>query len=123
MAYLSAEFLVGRLVYANLLNMGRLGEVQQMLLDAGVDANAVSYTHLDVYKRQVDRNGTWSAQASNEYMTTILSEYTEANNNMVELVICCLLYTSMVHAFSWILILFQSGLLLFDAFSYLIYIF
>ena len=38
-AYLSAEFLVGRLVYANLLNMGRLGEVQQMLLDAGVDAN------------------------------------------------------------------------------------
>ena len=36
----------------------------------------------------VDRNGTWSAQASNEYMTTILSEYTEANNNMVELVIC-----------------------------------
>ena len=30
----------------------------------------------------VDRNGTWSAQASNEYMTTILSgEYTEANNN------------------------------------------
>ena len=32
-AYLSAEFLVGRLVYANLLNMGRLGEVQQMLLD------------------------------------------------------------------------------------------
>ena len=35
----------------------------------------------------VDRNGTWSAQASNEYMTTILSEYTEANNNMVELVI------------------------------------
>ena len=38
-AYLSAEFLVGRLVYSNLLNMGRLGEVQQMLLDAGVDAN------------------------------------------------------------------------------------
>ena len=38
-AYLSAEFLVGRLVYANLLNMGRLGEVQRMLLDAGVDAN------------------------------------------------------------------------------------
>ena len=36
----------------------------------------------------MDRNGTWSAQAANEYMTTILSEYTEANNNMVELVIC-----------------------------------
>ena len=37
-AYLSAEFLVGRLVYANLLNMGRLGEVQQMLLDAGLSS-------------------------------------------------------------------------------------
>lgn len=39
-------------------------------------------------KYLVDRNGTWSAQASNEYMTTILSAYTEANNNMVELIIC-----------------------------------
>lgn len=36
----------------------------------------------------VDKAGTWSATASNEYMTTILSEYSEANGNMVEMVIC-----------------------------------
>lgn len=36
----------------------------------------------------VDKNGTWSASAANEYMTTILTEYTEKNNNMVEIVIC-----------------------------------
>lgn len=40
-AYLSAEFLVGRLVYANLLNMGRLGEVQQMLLERGCGCERV----------------------------------------------------------------------------------
>lgn len=35
----------------------------------------------------LDKNGTWSANASNEYMKTILSEYSVANKNMVELVI------------------------------------
>ncbi len=35
-----------------------------------------------------DMNGNWSAAASNEYMTTILTEYTEASKNMVEAVIC-----------------------------------
>ena len=39
-------------------------------------------------KYLVDQNGTWSAQAANDYMTTILAEYSEANGNMVELVIC-----------------------------------
>ena len=38
-------------------------------------------------KYLVDQNGTWSAQAATEYMQTILSQYSEANNNMVELVI------------------------------------
>lgn len=38
-------------------------------------------------KYLVDKNGTWSAQASNEYMTTIFSEYSDANKNMVEVVI------------------------------------
>lgn len=36
----------------------------------------------------VDKNGTWSASAANEYMTTILTEYTESGKNMVEAVIC-----------------------------------
>lgn len=36
----------------------------------------------------LDRDGKWSAQAANEYMTTILSSHSTANKNMVELVIC-----------------------------------
>ena len=39
-------------------------------------------------KYLLDREGKWSAQAANEYMTTILSSYNVANKNMVELVIC-----------------------------------
>ncbi len=39
-------------------------------------------------KYLVDQNGTWSNQASFEYMQTILAQYNEANGNMVELVIC-----------------------------------
>ena len=35
-----------------------------------------------------DQNGKWSAQAANDYMATILPEYSEANGNMVELIIC-----------------------------------
>lgn len=35
-----------------------------------------------------DREGKWSAQAANEYMTTALTGYNTANNNMVELIIC-----------------------------------
>ena len=36
----------------------------------------------------VDKNGHWSAQAANEFMTTILSSYNDKNKNMIELVIC-----------------------------------
>ena len=39
-------------------------------------------------KYLLDRDGKWSAQAANEYMTTLLSSYSTANNNMVELIIC-----------------------------------
>ena len=35
--YLSAEFLVGRAVYANLYNLGKLEEVKAWLLEKGVD--------------------------------------------------------------------------------------
>ena len=35
----------------------------------------------------VDQNGAWSAAAATDYMQTILSQYSEANGNMVELVI------------------------------------
>lgn len=36
----------------------------------------------------VDKDGKWSAQAANEYMTTALTTYNTANKNMIELVIC-----------------------------------
>ncbi len=39
-------------------------------------------------KYLLDRDGKWSAQAANEYMTTILTSFNVASNNMVELVIC-----------------------------------
>lgn len=39
-------------------------------------------------KYLLDREGKWSAQAANEYMTTLLSSHSTANKNMVELVIC-----------------------------------
>lgn len=35
----------------------------------------------------VDQAGTWSRQVAQDYMTTILAQYTKENNNMVELVI------------------------------------
>ena len=39
-------------------------------------------------KYQVDQGGLWSTQAALDYMTTNLASYNEANNNMIELVIC-----------------------------------
>ena len=36
----------------------------------------------------VDQDGAWSAAAANNYMQTILSQYSEATGNMIELVIC-----------------------------------
>ena len=39
-------------------------------------------------KYLLDREGKWSAQAANEYMTTILSSHSTASKNMVELIIC-----------------------------------
>lgn len=39
--YLSAEFLLGRVVHSNLLNLGLLDETEQMLRDAGMDPNVL----------------------------------------------------------------------------------
>lgn len=36
----------------------------------------------------VDQNGQWSSAAANDYMTTALASYNNANKNMIELVIC-----------------------------------
>ena len=39
-------------------------------------------------KYLLDKDGKWSAQAANEYMTTALTGYNTASKNMIELVIC-----------------------------------
>lgn len=46
------------------------------------------YDAANTDKYLLDRDGKWSAQAANEYMTTILSSHSTANKNMVEMVIC-----------------------------------
>ncbi|MDY5730948.1 MAG: galactose ABC transporter substrate-binding protein [Eubacteriales bacterium] len=46
------------------------------------------YDENNTAKYLVDQNGTWSSAAATDYMQTILAQYSEANNNMVELVIC-----------------------------------
>ena len=56
------------------------------LKDAGKPALEY-YDSRNTSKYQVDQTGGWSSQAATDYMTTILAEYTEANNNMVELII------------------------------------
>jgi methyl-galactoside transport system substrate-binding protein len=80
--------------------MGQLGNVEAIYrTQYGVeDANAVltaagkpeleyfDSANSDCY--QVDQDGNWSATAANNYMTTNLSQYNEANGNMIELVIC-----------------------------------
>jgi starch phosphorylase len=38
-AYLSAEFLIGRLIYSNLLNLGLLDDTKEILATAGIDIN------------------------------------------------------------------------------------
>ena len=38
-------------------------------------------------KYLVDQNGQWSSAAATDYMGTILAQYSEANKNMVELII------------------------------------
>ncbi len=38
-------------------------------------------------KYLVDQGGNWSAQAATDYMNTILAEYSEANGNMIEMII------------------------------------
>lgn len=61
-------------------------EADKVLVDAGKPALKF-YDEGNASKYLVDQNGTWSNTASFEYLTTILSQYNEANNNMVELVI------------------------------------
>lgn len=88
----------GEISYA--MFMGQLGNVEAIYrTQFGVeDANAVltaagkpelvyfDSSNSDSY--QVDQDGNWSATAANNYMVTNLAQYSEATDNMIELVIC-----------------------------------
>ncbi len=58
------------------------------VLTAAGKAELVYYNASATDKYLVDQGGKWSAQAANDYMATILPEYSETNGNMVELIIC-----------------------------------
>lgn len=45
------------------------------------------YDSVNPNKYLVDQDGNWSASAATNYMGTILAQYSEANNNMIELII------------------------------------
>lgn len=57
------------------------------ILTAAGKAELVYYDANNANKYQVDQNGSWSAAAAKDYMSTNLSQYSESNNNMIELVI------------------------------------
>ena len=57
------------------------------ILTAGGKPALSFYDSSNENKYLVDQDGAWSAAAANNYMQTILSQYSEANGNTVELVI------------------------------------
>lgn len=61
-------------------------DADKALVEAG-KPNLEFYDASNSKKYLVDQNGQWSSAAATDYMNTILSQYSEANNNMVELVI------------------------------------
>ena len=62
-------------------------DANKILTEAGMKPLRF-YDGSNTNKYLVDPNGAWSAAAANQYMTTALASYNEANNNMIELVIC-----------------------------------
>lgn len=74
-------------------NMEAIARTQYGVEDADKVLTAAGKPALKFYdasnskKYLVDQNGQWSSAAATDYMNTILSQYSEANNNMVELVI------------------------------------
>lgn len=61
-------------------------DANKVLKEAG-KAELEFYDANNTQKYLLDQNGAWSAAQGQEHMQTILSKYTEANKNMVELVI------------------------------------
>ena len=61
-------------------------DADRVLTEAGKEA-LTFYDPSNANHYLVDQNGQWSSAAATDYMSTILAQYSEANNNMVELVI------------------------------------
>ena len=61
-------------------------DADKALVAAG-KAELAFYDANNASKYLVDQNGSWSAAAATNYMDTILAEYSEANGNMIEVVI------------------------------------
>lgn len=61
-------------------------DADKVLTEAG-KAKLEFYDAKNSNKYLVDQTGGWSSAAATDYMNTILSQYSEGNNNMVELVI------------------------------------
>ncbi len=61
-------------------------DANALLSEAG-KGQLVFYNASNTSGYLVDQTGAWSAQAATDYMNTILGEYSEANGNMVEMVI------------------------------------
>ncbi len=57
------------------------------LLEEAGKSPLTFYNAGNASKYLVDQTGAWSSQAATDYMNTILAEYSEANNNMIEMVI------------------------------------
>lgn len=57
------------------------------VLTAAGKPQLVFYDDSNSKKYLVDQNGTWASAAATDYMSTILAKHSEANKNMVELVI------------------------------------
>ncbi len=74
-------------------NMEAIARTQYGVEDADKVLAAAGKEKLSFYdssnskKYLVDQNGQWSSAAATDYMSTILAKYSEANKNMVELVI------------------------------------
>ena len=74
-------------------NMEAIARTQYGVEDADKVLVAAGKAKLEFYdasnskKYLVDQNGQWSSAAATDYMNTILSQYSESNKNMVELVI------------------------------------
>ena len=87
----------GQISYAMFMgdasNVEAIYRTQYGVEDANAVLTANGYPELVYFnpnntdKYQLDPNGAWSSAAGNEFMGTNLAEYSEANGNMIELVI------------------------------------